>query len=100
MSLERAKPKVLGGQMKSLACASAALLAGSLLHAPVYADDGGQTLYGVHRLVSDGAIPADTTDANLVNAWGIAFNPWGPVWVADNETAVSTLYDGQGNIVN
>ena len=36
------------------------------------------------------------TDANLVNAWGIAFNPQGFVWVADNATSMSTLYDGSG----
>ncbi len=36
------------------------------------------------------------TDANLVNGWGIAFNPNGFVWVADNGTNKSTLYDGNG----
>lgn len=55
--------------------------------------------YLTHFLVSDGFISADHTDPNLVNAWGIAFNPTGPVWIADNGTGVSTLYDGQGNIV-
>jgi uncharacterized protein (TIGR03118 family) len=54
------------------------------------------TFYTQHNLVSDGAIPADHTDPNLVNAWGIAFNPFGDVWVADNHTGVSTLYDGTG----
>jgi len=36
------------------------------------------------------------TDARLINAWGIAFNPAGFVWVANNGTATSTLYDGNG----
>ena len=54
--------------------------------------------YQQHNLVSDGAIPADNKDANLVNGWGIAFNPSGPVWVADNGTGVSTLYDGNGKM--
>jgi uncharacterized protein (TIGR03118 family) len=36
------------------------------------------------------------TDTNLVNAWGVAFNPQGFVWVADNATSKSTLYDGNG----
>ena len=36
------------------------------------------------------------TDAKLVNAWGIAFNPAGFVWVANNGSATSTLYDGNG----
>ena len=35
-------------------------------------------------------------DPHLVNAWGIAFNPQGFVWVADNGTSTSTLYDGAG----
>jgi len=81
---------------------AAAILAGALVQAPAYADGGGssgQTLYDVHNLVSDGATPADHTDANLVNPWGIAFNPYGPVWISDNGTGLSTLYDGAGNIV-
>jgi uncharacterized protein (TIGR03118 family) len=35
-------------------------------------------------------------DTYLVNAWGIAFNPQGFVWVANNGTSTSTLYDGTG----
>ena len=35
-------------------------------------------------------------DTHLVNAWGIAFNPQGFVWVANNGTSTSTLYDGNG----
>ena len=35
-------------------------------------------------------------DLHLVNAWGIAFNPQGFVWVANNGTSTSTLYDGLG----
>ena len=53
--------------------------------------------YAQHNLVSDGFSPADHPDKNLVNAWGVAFNPLGFVWVADNGTGRSTLYDGMGN---
>lgn len=56
-------------------------------------------LYQQHNLVSDGAVPADHIDPNLVNAWGIAFNPFGAAWVADNGSGVSTLYDGAGNAI-
>ena len=35
-------------------------------------------------------------DGNLVNAWGLAFNPNGFAWVANNGTSTSTLYDGNG----
>ena len=53
--------------------------------------------YEQHGLVSDGFSPADHLDKNLINGWGVAFNPNGFVWVADNKTGVSTLYDGLGN---
>jgi uncharacterized protein (TIGR03118 family) len=53
--------------------------------------------YRQRNLVSDTpSIPAANTDANLVNAWGVAFNPFGVVWVANNGTGTSTLYDGNG----
>ncbi len=42
---------------------------------------------------------SDTTrqiDANLINPWGLAFNPQGFVWVANNGTSSSALYDGNG----
>ena len=52
--------------------------------------------YTVHNLVSDGFVPADHTDADLVNGWGIAASPTSPTWVADNGTGKSTIYDGNG----
>jgi uncharacterized protein (TIGR03118 family) len=39
---------------------------------------------------------AENVDRNLVNPWGLAFNPFAVAWVADNGTGVSTLYDGDG----
>ncbi len=47
-------------------------------------------------LVSDGAVPAAHTDANLRNAWGLDARATTPWWVADNAAGVSTLYDAQG----
>ena len=55
-----------------------------------------QSSFVVTALVSDGAVPAAHTDANLKNPWGVAFNPNGFAWVADNGTNVATLYDGNG----
>lgn len=61
-----------------------------LVHVPNY--------YEVRKLVADIAAPgAENLDPNLVNAWGIAFNPFGFVWVADEGTGLSTLYDGDGH---
>jgi uncharacterized protein (TIGR03118 family) len=53
--------------------------------------------YVQRNLVSDTpTIPAEHIDPRLVNAWGVAFNPFGVVWVNDNGTGFSTLYDGNG----
>jgi uncharacterized protein (TIGR03118 family) len=61
------------------------------------ATHGEHGVYHQRNLVSDTpAIPAEHTDRNLVNAWGVAFNPFGVVWVNDNGTGLSTLYDGNG----
>lgn len=50
--------------------------------------------YAQHNLVSDGAVPADLVDAELVNAWGLAASSTSPWWIADNGTGLSTLYNG------
>lgn len=48
------------------------------------------------NVVTDSGTAAAHVDANLVNGWGIAFNPTGFVWVANQGTSTSTLYDGNG----
>ena len=53
--------------------------------------------YVANALVSDtSATLALQHDANLVNAWGLAFNPQGFSWIANAGTGTSTLYDGNG----
>src|SRR4051812_37074372 len=52
--------------------------------------------YANHVLVSNGGVPADFTDPNLINGWGLAFNPTAVVWVNDADAGKSTLYDGTG----
>ncbi len=47
-------------------------------------------------LTSDGVIAAAHTDSNLQNAWGVAFAPGGPIWIADNNSNKATVYDGTG----
>lgn len=71
----------------------------SLAFATAVRSAAADSFYEQHNLVSDGFVAADHTDANLVNTWGVAFNPTGPVWVANNGSGTSTLYDGEGNIV-
>jgi uncharacterized protein (TIGR03118 family) len=61
--------------------------------------DAQQNAYVVTPLVSDLSGQAPVTDPNLKNAWGVAFTPAAsPFWIADNNTGLSTLYDGAGAI--
>jgi hypothetical protein len=69
-----------------------AFVAGLAVSTPAVAQS-----YTQHNLVSDLPGVAPTTDANLVNPWGIVFPPKGPFWISDNNAGVSTLYDGNGN---
>jgi len=49
------------------------------------------------NLASDtSANGALNVDANLKNPWGVVFGPTTPVWVANNHSNTSTLYDGNG----
>ena len=53
--------------------------------------------YEETKLVADDAsLGATTVDPNLVNAWGLAFSSGGTLWVSDNGTSLSTLYNGTG----
>lgn len=52
------------------------------------------------NLVADLPGVAAKTDPNLVNPWGISFSPTGPLWVADNGSALSTLYKNDGTILS
>jgi uncharacterized protein (TIGR03118 family) len=62
---------------------------------------GGMPGYVATSLITDTSMSSNpyavaNVDAHLVNPWGIAFNPQGFVWVADNGTSTATLYDGNG----
>jgi uncharacterized protein (TIGR03118 family) len=46
------------------------------------------------NMISDIAGLANVTDPNLQNPWGLT--PTGEFWVSDNNSGVSTLYDGIG----
>lgn len=49
--------------------------------------------FKITKLVSNQTAKAKNLDANLVDAWGLSQEPSGPVWVSDNGTGLSTVYD-------
>src|SRR5439155_18402648 len=83
-------------RLSSLATMLVLTLSAALVHA-------GDTpnSYQETDLVSDQALPNVHQDSNLVNAWGLAFNPNGsPAWVADNGTSFSTLHSGNATKIS
>lgn len=84
-----------------MACALALAL-------PVLADNdmdnrgnsGNDARYQVTNLVADLPGVAANTDANLVNGWGIAMRATSPIWVSDNATGKSTVYNGLGTQIS
>ena len=69
MNPYRALPRLTFG---GLAIALAAGI--SLLGSGAVSADAQEDRYQQRNLVSDGFVPADHMDPNLVNAWGIAFS--------------------------
>src|SRR5262249_53697067 len=55
--------------------------------------------YSWTNFQSDIAGVAQHTDSNLVNPWGMAPSATGTIWVSDNGTGVSTLYNQDGTAV-
>ena len=56
--------------------------------------------YSQSNLVSDGSVTALHLDANLKNPWGLVFATGAPVWLVNNVTNTSTLYDASGTAVS
>lgn len=49
------------------------------------------------NIVSDQSDAGAATDPDLVNAWGLAFNPKGVAWVSANGKGLAPAYDSNGN---
>src|SRR5664279_2813444 len=95
----RAFQKILSG---ATACVAALALAscgggGSSSMGPAMMASGFVSTHLVSNInTASNPYSGSNADTRLVNAWGIAFNPQGFVWVANNGTSTSTLYDGTG----
>ena len=92
-------PATSGSVTYTLTCAGAsgAYGAGTSTAASATLAVAGPSAFAHTMLDGDsGAAGAANIDANLVNPWGIAFGPTTFVWVANNHSQSSTLYDGNG----
>ena len=52
--------------------------------------------YHQRNLVSNGGVPAEHVDPDLINAWGLAASAAGPWWVNAADAGKSLLYNGEG----
>lgn len=75
--------------LAALAATALLLVAG----APALADPSVPRVTEIDQ-VSNQPGHAKLTDADVVNAWGLAFGPATPLWVANNGTNTATLYSG------
>ena len=96
-------PTTSGSVLYTLTCTGTSAGGGA------YGGGGGQTAsqtttltvnpasaYTVKALVADTSGVAATQDTNLENAWGLVFAANEPVWIANNHTNTTSLYDGNG----
>lgn len=91
-------PTAAGTYDYTLMCTGSGAAATKSITLTVGAAAAGNGPYTSTSLVANAAgTSALTVDANLINPWGIAFAPNAPVWVANNASSTSTLYDGSGN---
>jgi uncharacterized protein (TIGR03118 family) len=73
----------------------ASLLLVLLAASAAFAAEPGNS-YHRRDLVSDGGVPAEHLDPDLINGWGIAASAAGPWWVSAADSAKSLLYNGDG----
>jgi uncharacterized protein (TIGR03118 family) len=82
--------------MRRIAVALAAVAFAAVAATLALGGAGGSGAYSVDRLVSDGGVPAARKDPGLVNAWGLAAEPGGSWWTANEANDTSTLYSAAG----
>ena len=85
------KPTI--GLVLGFALLSSTALAGGTLTKDGHSRGAPVTLFQVTNLISNQEGMAANTDPNLVNPWGIAQGGTGPLWVSDNGTGLSTVYN-------
>ena len=58
-----------------------------------------KTTFTQTNLVSDGSVPAQQIDPNLINPWGVSDSSTSPFWISDNGTGLASLYSVSGQNV-
>jgi uncharacterized protein (TIGR03118 family) len=99
-SRSRTIPALAAGLIAVTVPASAAAAAA---HGAMPASDHGNEFRQTNLISDLGNQGAQIVDKNLVNPWGLALGPATPLWVADNNAGVATIYtinDGGTKVAN
>lgn len=92
---EQVTPAAPGSVVFTLSCSGGAYKRDASASTTVTVNSA--SAFAATTLVTDAVgTGAISTDAKLVNAWGIAFGPTSPAWVTNNHSDTSTVYDGNG----
>ena len=87
------RPRLRAGLATGALFAAVAVPAGILSSGSAHATESAENEFAQTNLISNrtdqGAL---FTDANLQNPWGLALSPTSPLWVADNNAGVATVY--------
>ena len=59
--------------------------------APTPLTQSNLTTFTQTNLISDGSVPAQETDPNLVNPWGVSYSPTSPFWISENGTGLASI---------
>src|SRR6185312_218903 len=51
------------------------------------------------NLISDGFVPAQQVDPNLINPWGVSHSPTSPFWISENNAGVASIDTVSGGSV-
>ncbi|MGD0191450.1 MAG: TIGR03118 family protein [Rhizomicrobium sp.] len=78
----------------------AALLASTAMAADTSNGTPKASAFKIVKLDADQKGKAKVVDPNLVDAWGLAQSPGGDVWVSDNGTGLSTVYNRKNGKVD
>lgn len=91
-------PGAVGTQTYTLSCAGSGAYAGSTMQSASLTITAPSAYTHTLLVANQASAGAQTVDANLVNGWGVAFGATSPVWVSNQATGTSTLYNGNGKV--
>jgi hypothetical protein len=89
-------PTATGTAAYTLTCAGSGTYAGNTVQTANVTVSAASAYTPTLLVAHQAGSGAQTVDANLVNGWGIAFGTTSPVWVSNQATGTSTLYNGNG----